>query len=57
MTVHMSYGWKSANSINLFKRICVTLVFVTSPSTSAIWVPISSADSCGAQPLVDEVDK
>ena len=44
MTVHKSYGWKSANSINLFKGICVTLIFVTSPPTSAIWVPISSAD-------------
>ena len=28
MTVHKSYGWKSANSINLFKGICVTLIFV-----------------------------
>ena len=36
MTVHKSYGWKSANSINLSKGICVTLIFVTSPSTSAI---------------------
>ena len=28
MTVHKSYGWKSDNSINLFKGICVTLIFV-----------------------------